>query len=133
LSERRGALDCNASRARISAAGKQENTIMATVNVTDASFKADVLDSDTPVLVDFWADWCGPCKMIAPALEEISDELAGQVKIAKIDIMENTDIAAQMGVQSIPLMVLFKNGEAVARKLGAAPKSQLKAWLESEL
>ncbi|KPF65410.1 thioredoxin [Porphyrobacter sp. AAP60] len=106
---------------------------MATVNVTDASFQADVLDSDTPVLVDFWADWCGPCKMIAPALEEISDELAGQVRIAKIDIMENTDIAAQMGVQSIPLMVLFKNGEAVARKLGAAPKSQLKAWLESEL
>ena len=106
---------------------------MATVNVTDASFKADVLDSDTPVLVDFWAEWCGPCKMIAPALEEISDELSGQVKIAKIDIMENTDIAAQMGVQSIPLMVLFKNGEAVARKLGAAPKGQLKAWLESEL
>ena len=106
---------------------------MATVNVTDASFQADVLDSPTPVLVDFWADWCGPCKMIAPALEEISEELAGQVKIAKIDIMENTDIAAQMGVQSIPLMVLFKNGEAVARKLGAAPKSQLKGWLESEL
>jgi thioredoxin 1 len=124
-------LQCNARRAN--AAGEQENTIMATVNVTDASFQADVLDSDTPVLVDFWADWCGPCKMIAPALEEISDELSGQVKIAKIDIMENTDIAAQMGVQSIPLMVLFKNGEAVARKLGAAPKSQLKAWLESEL
>jgi thioredoxin 1 len=118
---------------RFYAADKQENAIMATVNVTDASFQADVLNSDTPVLVDFWADWCGPCKMIAPALEEISDELSGQVKIAKIDIMENTDIAAQMGVQSIPLMVLFKNGEAVARKLGAAPKSQLKAWLESEL
>jgi thioredoxin 1 len=118
---------------RFYAADKQENANMATVNVTDASFQADVLNSDTPVLVDFWADWCGPCKMIAPALEEISDELSGQVKIAKIDIMENTDIAAQMGVQSIPLMVLFKNGEAVARKLGAAPKSQLKAWLESEL
>jgi thioredoxin 1 len=112
---------------------QKENTTMPTVNVTDASFEAEVLGSDTPVLVDFWADWCGPCKMIAPALEEISEELAGQVKIAKIDIMENTDIAAQMGVQSIPLMVLFKNGEAVARKLGAAPKGQLKAWLESEL
>nr|WP_257737056.1 thioredoxin [Erythrobacter neustonensis] len=107
--------------------------MMATVNVTDASFAADVLNSETPVLVDFWADWCGPCKMIAPALEEISDELGDKVKIAKVDIMENTDVAAQMGVQSIPLMLLFKNGEVVARKLGAAPKSQLKAWLESEL
>jgi len=106
---------------------------MATVNVTDESFKTDVLESDTPVLVDFWADWCGPCKMIAPALEEISEELAGQVKIAKMDIMENTGVPAEMGVQSIPLMVLFKNGEAIARKVGAAPKSQLKGWIESEL
>ncbi len=106
---------------------------MATVNVTDDSFKADVLDSDTPVLVDFWAEWCGPCKMIAPALEEISDELDGKVKIAKMDIMENTNIPADIGVQSIPLMVLFKNGEAVAQKLGAAPKSQLKDWIEGEL
>lgn len=104
---------------------------MPTIKVTDASFAADVLQSDTPVLVDFWAEWCGPCKMIGPALEEISDELAGQVKIAKMDIMENTDVPAQIGVQSIPLMVLFKNGEAVAQKLGAAPKGQLKGWLES--
>ena len=106
---------------------------MATVNVTDASFQSDVLDSDTPVLVDFWADWCGPCKMIAPALEEISEELAGKVKIAKMDIMENTDTATQIGVQSIPLLILFKDGKAVAQKLGAAPKSQLKGWLESVL
>jgi thioredoxin 1 len=103
---------------------------MATKTVTDASFQADVLDSDIPVLVDFWADWCGPCKMIAPALEEISDELAGKVTIAKVDIMENPDIAGQMGVQSIPFMVLFKGGEPVAQKLGAAPKSALKGWIE---
>jgi len=106
---------------------------MATINVTDDSFKTDVLESDKPVLVDFWAEWCGPCKMIAPALEEISDELSDQVTIAKMDIMENTGIPGEIGVQSIPLMILFKNGEAVAKKLGAAPKGQLKGWIESEL
>lgn len=106
---------------------------MATINVTDATFQSHVLGSDKPVLVDFWADWCGPCKMIAPALEEISEELGDKLTIAKMDIMENTDIPAQIGVQSIPLMVLFKNGQPVAQKLGAAPKGQLKAWLESEL
>jgi len=106
---------------------------MSTIAVTDANFDAQVLKSDKPVLVDFWADWCGPCKMIAPALEEISEELAGQVTIVKMDIMENPDVPGRMGVQSIPLMVLFKNGEPVAQKLGAAPKSQLKGWLESVL
>ena len=106
---------------------------MATKHVTDASWQADVLDSELPVLVDFWADWCGPCKMIAPALKEISEELAGKVTIAKMDIMENTKIAGELGVQSIPLMVLFKGGKQVAQKLGAAPKSQLKGWLEGEL
>ena len=106
---------------------------MPTKTVTDASFKSDVLDSETPVLVDFWAEWCGPCKMIAPALEEISDELDGKVTIAKMDIMENPDIPGQIGVQSIPLMVLFKDGKPVAQQMGAAPKNALKSWLEGEL
>jgi thioredoxin 1 len=106
---------------------------MATVTVTDASFPTDVLASDTPVLVDFWAEWCGPCKMIAPALEEISEELAGQVTIAKMDIMENTDTPGKLGVQGIPYLVLYKNGEKAAELTGARPKSQLKAWLESVL
>ena len=106
---------------------------MATKHVTDASFAADVLQSDKPVLVDFWADWCGPCKMIAPSLEEISEELADQVTIVKMDIMDSTETPAKFGVQSIPLMVLFKGGKQVAQKLGAAPKSQLKSWLEGEL
>ncbi|MCW1428566.1 thioredoxin [Novosphingobium sp. JCM 18896] len=106
---------------------------MPTKAVTDASFASDVLESSTPVLVDFWADWCGPCKMIAPALEEISEELEGKVNIVKMDIMENQTIPGQIGVQSIPLLVLFKDGKPAAQKLGAAPKSQLKSWIESEL
>ncbi|QZD86129.1 thioredoxin [Qipengyuania psychrotolerans] len=106
---------------------------MATINVTDDGFQKDVLDSDKPVLVDFWAEWCGPCKMIAPALEELSEEMADQVTIAKMDIMENTGVPGQMGVQSIPYLVLFKNGEPAAQMRGAAPKGQLKQWLESAL
>ncbi|MGB3167391.1 MAG: thioredoxin [Alteraurantiacibacter sp.] len=106
---------------------------MATKIVTDDSFQADVLDSDKPVLVDFWAEWCGPCKMIAPALEEISNEMGEQITIAKMDIMENPDVPGKMGVQSIPFLVLFKDGQPVAQQAGAAPKNALKGWIESQL
>lgn len=106
---------------------------MATKAVTDQSFKQDVIDADKPVLVDFWAEWCGPCKMIGPALEEISEELAEKVTIAKINIDENPDAPGRYGVRGIPTMILFKNGEAAATKVGAAPKSALKGWIESVL
>ena len=106
---------------------------MATKAVTDVSFKEDVIDSDKPVLVDFWAEWCGPCKMIGPALEEISEELADKVTIAKINIDDNPDAPSQYGVRGIPTMILFKNGQPAATKVGAAPKSALKGWLEGEL
>jgi thioredoxin 1 len=106
---------------------------MGTKAITDASFQSDVLDSDTPVLVDFWAEWCGPCKMIGPALEEISDELAGKVVIAKINIDDHPEAPGKYGVRGIPTMILFKNGEIADTKVGAAPKSALKGWLENAL
>jgi thioredoxin 1 len=106
---------------------------MATTAITDDSFAADVLGSDKPVLVDFWAEWCGPCKMIGPSLEEISNELGDRVTIAKINIDDNPDAPTKYGVRGIPTMILFKNGQPAATKGGAAPKSQLKAWLEGEL
>jgi thioredoxin 1 len=106
--------------------------VMATKQITDASFHADVIASEKPVLVDFWAEWCGPCRQIAPALEEINNELAG-VEIVKINIDDNPDAPTRYGVRGIPTMILFKNGAPVATKVGAAPKSQLKSWLEGEL
>ncbi|HWJ71473.1 MAG TPA: thioredoxin TrxA [Sphingobium sp.] len=106
---------------------------MATKAISDASFEADVLSADKPVLVDFWAEWCGPCKMIGPALEEISEELAGKVTIAKINIDDHPDAPTRYGVRGIPTMILFKNGAPAATKVGAAPKSALKSWLEGEL
>ncbi len=106
---------------------------MATHTVSDESFATDVLASEKPVLVDFWAEWCGPCKIIAPALEEISDELADQVSIVKLNIDDHPDAPAKYGVRGIPTMILFKNGSPVDTKVGAAPKSQLKSWLEAAL
>ena len=103
---------------------------MATVKIDDASFETDVLQADKPVLVDFWAEWCGPCKVIGPSLEEISDELADQVTIAKADLEDAPEAATRFGIRTIPNLVLFKGGEEVARFSRAAPKSQLKAWLE---
>lgn len=106
---------------------------MATKAISDTSFDSDVLQADRPVLVDFWAEWCGPCKMIGPSLEELSEELGEKVTIAKLNIDDNPDAAARYGVRSIPTMILFKNGQPAATKIGAAPKSQLQGWLEGEL
>ncbi len=106
---------------------------MATISVTDSSFQADVLDASKPVLVDFWAEWCGPCKMIAPALEELSNELGDKVSIVKLNIDENPDAPSKYGVRGIPTMILFKDGAPAATKVGAEPKSRIQAWLEGVL
>jgi len=106
---------------------------MATVAVTDATFDAEVKNSDIPVVVDFWAEWCGPCKQIGPALEELAAEMAGKVKIAKVDVDQNPNFAAAMGVRGIPALFIFKNGEIVSNRAGAAPKAALQSWIESAL
>lgn len=106
---------------------------MATIAISDTSFETDVLQADKPVLVDFWAEWCGPCKVIGPSLEEISDELADQVTITKANLDDAPDAASKYGIRTIPNLVLFKGGEEIARFSRAAPKSQLKAWLEGAL
>jgi thioredoxin 1 len=103
------------------------------IEVTDASFDADVLNAEGPVLVDFWAEWCGPCKQISPALEEMATEMGGKITIAKVNIDDNPDIPSKYGVRGIPTLILFKSGEVAATKVGAAPKSQLVEWVESEL
>ncbi len=106
---------------------------MATKQVTDSTFAADVLNADKPVLVDFWAEWCGPCKQIGPALEELSTEFASELSIAKVNIDDSPETPGRYGVRGIPTMMLFKGGKLIATKVGAAPKSTLAAWLRSEL
>ncbi|MDX9945404.1 MAG: thioredoxin TrxA [Azonexus sp.] len=101
--------------------------------VTDATFEADVLQAQQPVLVDYWAEWCGPCKMIAPILDEIAAEYAGKLKVAKVNIDENQATPAKYGIRGIPTLMIFKNGNVEATKVGALSKSQLAAFIDSTL
>ncbi len=103
------------------------------VHATDASFEADVLNSDIPVLVDFWAEWCGPCKMIAPVLDDLAEEYADKIKVVKVDVDANNETPSKFGVRGIPTLIIFKGGNADATKVGALSKTQLKEFIEGSL
>ena len=106
---------------------------MSTVAVTDASFDQEVKQDDVPVVGDFWAEWCGPCKQIGPALEELSSEYGGKIKVAKVDVDSNPGMAQQLGVRGIPALFIFKNGEVVSNRSGAAPKAALQSWIDESI
>ena len=106
---------------------------MATINVTDENFDEKVLKSDKPVLVDFWAEWCGPCKAIAPSLEEISEEMSNKLKIVKINVDENPSTSQAYSIRSIPALMIFKDGEKISEKMGALPKSALVSWIKDTI
>jgi len=106
---------------------------MSTVKVTDGDFAEKVEQATGPIIVDYWAEWCGPCRMIGPALEEIAGEMQGKVTIAKMNIDENPNTPSKFGVRGIPTLMLFKNGQVVATKVGALPKTQLQQWIEGNI